>query len=198
MDLAGILVIICGQVIRAGVIGLIYIKRGGVNKKIYADNLVKEGIFAHCRNPLYVGNLLILFGFLIIHNNFMVYLLGGSFFLFSYYAIVKAEESFLKTKFGNEFVDYCRKVNRWVINFSGLGKTLGSMKFNWRRVIIKDYSTMLTWFLTLIILVTWQHVSIHGIDYSWPFISQMIFPVVLAVLLSIVVRILKKNGTLVS
>ena len=198
MNVAGILIIICGQVMRAGVIGLAYIKRGGVNKKIHAEKLVKEGIFSHCRNPLYVGNLLILSGFLIIHNNPWVYIYGGSFFIISYQAIVLAEESFLRSRFGDEFDEYCKNVNRWVISFSGLGKTLGSMKFNWRRVIIKDYTTMLTWFLTVILLLIREHIARYGINYSWSFISQMLFPVVLAVLLSVVVRTLKKNGTLVS
>ena len=198
MDISGILVIIFGQIVRAAVIGLAYIKRGGVNKKIHADKLVKNGLFAHCRNPLYVGNLMILFGFLIIHNNLWVYLFGGTFFLGSYYAIVKAEESFLYNKFGTEFNEYLANVNRWAINFSGITKTLESMEFNWRRVIIKDYSTMLTWVLTVILLLIREYITLNGIDYSVPFIFQMSLPITFALLLSLIVRILKKNGRLVS
>lgn len=196
MDIGGILIIFSGQVIRAFVIGLVYIKRGGVNKKIHADTLVKDGIFAHCRNPLYVGNLLILAGFLIIHNNKWVYILGCSFFLFSYYAIVKAEESFLQAKFGEEFNQYCKNVNRWLINFSGIGKTLGSMQFNWRRVIAKDYTTALTWFLTIMLLIILEHISFHGLDISQAFYYQVIPIVIFALILFAVVRILKKNGKL--
>jgi hypothetical protein len=39
---------------------LAYIKRGGRKKRIAADHLVVDGIFAHVRHPLYVGNFLLL------------------------------------------------------------------------------------------------------------------------------------------
>lgn len=198
MDIAGILVIISGQVIRASVIGLAYIKRGGVNKKIHADTLVKDGIFAHCRNPLYVGNLMILLGFLVIQNNIWVYILGCSFFLFSYFSIVKAEESFLQDKFGDEFNQYCKKVNRWLISFSGMSKTLGSMHFNWRRVIAKDYTTMLTWFLTVMTLLVLERIRFYGPELSRTFLVYIIPPILFALIMTVIVRILKKNGRLSS
>ena len=69
MDIAGVLIILSGLGLRAVVIGLAYIKRGGVNKMIHADTLVTNGLFAHCRNPLYAGNLLVVAGLLVIFNN---------------------------------------------------------------------------------------------------------------------------------
>jgi len=44
----GLLITISGQLIRGVTIGLAYIVRGGKDKKVYADNLVTEGIFNHC------------------------------------------------------------------------------------------------------------------------------------------------------
>jgi len=196
MDIFGMSVIFSGQIIRAAVIGLAYIKRGGVNKKIHAEKLVKNGIFTHCRNPLYVGNLTIITGFLIIHNNLWVYLIGGTFFLFSYQAIVKAEEAFLLNRFGEEFKEYCNHVNRWIINISGIDKTLGSMKFNWQRVVVKDYTTMLTWMLTVILLIIVEHINLHGFEFSRLFIVHMALPVTLILSAFLLIRIMKKNGTL--
>src|SRR4051812_16294908 len=57
----GLLVTISGQLIRGLTIGLAYIVRGGKDKQVYAEELVTEGMFNHCRNPLYVGNILMLF-----------------------------------------------------------------------------------------------------------------------------------------
>src|SRR5688572_9921162 len=65
----GISIAIFGQVVRAATIGLKYIKRGGLDKKVYAENLVTDGIFNHCRNPLYVGNILMLSGVGILSNS---------------------------------------------------------------------------------------------------------------------------------
>lgn len=196
LDIAGILVIITGQAVRAAVIGLAYIKRGGVNKKIFASSLVTEGIFAHCRNPLYVGNLMILTGFLIIHNNPWVYLLGGGFFLLSYIAIVAAEESFLGEKFGDEFNQYCNSVNRWLIDFCGIRKTLASMTFNWKRVISKDHTTFLTWFLTVLLIISYEYVTRHGLGNSQSFLVQQSIIGITGILLVLWVRILKKSGKL--
>ena len=56
----GIIVALSGQILRVLTIGLAYIKSGGKKKQVYAEKLVQNGIFAHCRNPLYLGNLLIL------------------------------------------------------------------------------------------------------------------------------------------
>jgi len=198
MDIAGVLVIISGQVIRAAVIGLAYIKRGGLNKKIHASSLVTNGIFAHCRNPLYTGNLLILMGLLIIHNNPWVYLIGGSYFLFTYYAIVKAEESYLQAQFGSEFSQYCQNVNRWLISLHGITRTLDSMEFNWKRVLAKDYTTMATWFITVIVLLIREHVAWYGFSYSKFYILQMFGVMVFAVLFVLIVRTMKKNGRLAS
>jgi len=65
----GLMVTFAGQLIRGGTIGLQYIIRGGVDKKVYADKLVTEGVFSHVRNPLYVGNVLMLLGVGILANS---------------------------------------------------------------------------------------------------------------------------------
>lgn len=196
LDLAGLLLIMTGQTLRAAVIGLAYIKRGGVNKKIYADNLVTQGIFSHCRNPLYSGNLMILAGFLVIHNNILVYLLGGSFFLLSYSAIVAAEESFLRGKFGEEFNQYCDNTNRWLFRMRGIRRTLNSMQFNWRRVIMKDYTTILTWLITVLVLLVEEHIVFHGLENSFEFMIEISIVIILALLIALWVRTIKKTGKL--
>src|SRR5437762_13769418 len=60
--ITGFSVTIIGQLIRVMTIGLVYIIRGGKDRRVYAEDLVVTGIFAYCRNPLYVGNILILVG----------------------------------------------------------------------------------------------------------------------------------------
>lgn len=77
LDAVGVVIVLAGLVLRGAVVGLAYIKRGGLQKKVYAAELVTDGMFAHSRNPLYVGNLLMLLGYFVIHNNPWIYLLGG-------------------------------------------------------------------------------------------------------------------------
>ena len=112
VDVFALAVILGGSALRILVVGLAYIKRGGMNKKVYADKLVTEGIFAHGRNPLYIGNLMVLLGILLMHGSPWVLALGGAFYLASYGAIVAAEERFLAAKFGDDYRDYCARVPR--------------------------------------------------------------------------------------
>ena len=152
--LAALVLAVLGEGLRAAVVGLAYIKRGGVDKKVYAERLVVEGLFAHCRNPLYVGNALLLAALLVLANNVWIFVIGAAFFVFAYAAIVAAEENYLRNKFGATYEDYCRRVNRWIPDFRGIGATLKSMQFNWRRVILKEYSSVYSWIVVALLLET--------------------------------------------
>lgn len=165
LDVLGIAIAASGQALRAAVIGLEYIKRGGVNKQPHADKLVTGGMFAHCRNPLYVGNLLILAGLFVIHNHPLVYLLGGLFYLSAYYAIVAAEEDYLRNKFGAEFDAYCREVPRWSIRWTGLAGTMASMEMNWKRMVQKDYGTAYFWMAGAALLLTVERLRAGSTGY---------------------------------
>jgi protein-S-isoprenylcysteine O-methyltransferase Ste14 len=145
LDLVGVLVALAGQVLRVAVIGYVYIARGGKNRQVYADGLVTEGFFAHSRNPLYLGNILVLLGLFIIHNDPWVYAIGIPFFLVGYAAIVAAEERYLRDKFGPGYDAYVAAVPRWIPRLSGLGDSLHGIQFNWRRVVLKEYGSTFAW-----------------------------------------------------
>jgi len=162
LDALGLAVAFAGQGLRAAVIGYAYIKRGGVNKRIHADQLVTQGLFAHARNPLYDGNLLILAGLFIIHNHPAVYILGSAYFVTAYVAIVAAEEKFLLSKFGDAYDEYCHRVPRWWPNLHGLRHTMSEMEFNWRRVVLKDYASTYTWMMTALIIFAYEGMAPTG------------------------------------
>ena len=145
----GLIIAFSGQVIRAATIGLRYIARGGKNKKVYADDLVTQGIFNHCRNPLYVGNIMMLTGVGLISNSLIFMIIVVPLFSFIYQCIVLAEENFLRSKFGAEYELYCKKANRWIPKLNGLSKTFGSMKFEWWRYVTNEYNTLFTLFISI-------------------------------------------------
>ena len=192
----GLGITIYGQAIRGATIGLAYIVRGGKDKKVYADELVTEGIFNHVRNPLYVGNILMLLGVGILSNSLIYVGILIPLFLFIYQAIVLAEENFLRNKFGQKFDDYCNRVNRWWISLSNIGQTFKSMRFNAKRWILKEYNTQFIWLagIAAILLVKYPHLT-QG-DTSFRNTLLIIAMVVLA-LGYILVRYLKKSGKMV-
>ncbi len=189
----GLTITIIGQAIRGLTIGLAYIVRGGRDKKVYADNLVTEGIFNHCRNPLYVGNILMLLGVGILSNSLVFLAVFMPLFLFIYQAIVLAEENFLREKFGEQFNAYCSRVNRWWINFADIGNTLGSMKFNARRWILKEYNTQFIWLTGIVLLLLKNYPNVISTNNDFRNIIVAIALVVL-VLAYLLIRYLKKSG----
>jgi hypothetical protein len=146
-----------GLLLRGSVIGFAYIKRGGLNKEVYADKLVTEGFFTTCRNPLYVGNMLIYVGVFLMHGNPYVVVIGTLSSLFVYQSIIAAEEHFLHNKFGESYEAYCRDVPRWGMKLGRLAKATEGMQFNFKRVLMKDYSTIANALVTLTFLDALRH-----------------------------------------
>jgi protein-S-isoprenylcysteine O-methyltransferase Ste14 len=135
---------ISGQLIRFITIGLKYIIRGGKDRKVYAKDLVTTGIFSHCRNPLYVGNILVSVGMGVASNSVLFFYTITPVIIFVYIAIVAAEENFLRNKFGEAYDRYTQDVNRWLPNLKGIGKTFSEHRFAWKRVILKEYNSTYT------------------------------------------------------
>jgi len=189
----GLIITIAGQAIRGATIGLAYIIRGGRGGKVYAEELVTTGIFAHCRNPLYVGNILMLLGVGILANSLIYLLVVMPVFLFIYHSIVLAEENFLRQKFGQAFDDYTKKVNRWFPSLNGLVQTFHGMKFNVRRWILKEYNTQFVWLsgITLILLFAYPQIT-HNDNVLRNILLFSIIPLLGIQYLAI--RYLKKSG----
>lgn len=154
--LAGLLIAATGQLVRVATIGLRYIIRGGRNRRIYAEDLVTEGLYAHSRNPMYVGNLLIMTGVAVASNCLTTVAVAVPLFLLVYFAITAAEEDFLRRRFGAAFDDYCRAVPRFLPRLAGIKATLRSMSFRWRRVIVKEYGTPFGWLSIVYLLALWH------------------------------------------
>lgn len=188
----GLLVTFAGEIIRGITIGLAYIIRGGRDKKVYAEELVTEGIFRHCRNPLYVGNILMLLGVGILANSLFYVGIVMPLFLFIYQAIVLAEENFLRNKFGAQFDAYCKRVNRWLISFNGIGETMSGMRFNYKRWLLKEYNTLLVWLVGIVAILIFRYPQI----VPEPDNRIVIFTAIVLVLgaLYAYVRHLKKSG----
>lgn len=164
LDALGILVCALGQALRITVIGYRYIVRGGKNRKVHAEDLVTEGIFALARNPLYVGNIMVLFGLFIIWNAPLLYLIGVPFTLIGYKAIVTAEEAFLRGKFGPDYDEYCRTTNRWIPDFTRAPTALAGIPFNWRRVLVREYGSWTAWICTAGVMIIAE--SLYASTYA--------------------------------
>ncbi len=196
LDLAGLGVVLAGQALRAAVIGFAYIKRGGRNKRVYAASLVTTGLFGVCRNPLYLGNALIVAGLLIVQGNPAACLLGLLFFGFAYRSIVASEESFLVAKFGATYLDYCRRVPRWWPDLGRFAEATRGMRFDWRRVVANDYGTVFSWVTGLALLFAYEGVYNLGVAGATPRLLSAATLILTLGALALAIRHLKKSGRL--
>jgi protein-S-isoprenylcysteine O-methyltransferase Ste14 len=78
-----------------------------------ATSLVQGGIFGKTRNPMYVGLSLVLTGWVIWLES-----LGNIAVLLVFVLVltelqIKPEEAAMRTLFGDEYDDYCKRVRRW-------------------------------------------------------------------------------------
>ncbi|MBI3706326.1 MAG: isoprenylcysteine carboxylmethyltransferase family protein [Proteobacteria bacterium] len=198
LPLAGVALAAIGQAFRATVIGFAYVKRGGLNKRVYASNLVTTGLFGVSRNPLYLGNFLILVGLFLVHGNPFAALLGIALFLVAYRSIVATEEAYLTTRFAAEYQQYCRAVPRWLPDLRRLRPAIEGMSFDWRRVVIKDYGTACTWVMGVLLLLAYAAVYRGGWAAAQPQLARLAVALVAVLAASGLIRYAKKAGWLVA
>lgn len=189
----GLVITITGQAIRGATIGLAYIIRGGKEGKVYAEELVTRGIFSHCRNPLYVGNILMLLGVGVLSNSLLYVAVIMPLFMVIYQAIVLAEENFLRSKFGDSFNQYCSRVNRWIPSLKGISSTFNSMHFKWKRWILKEYNTQYVWLTGIVLILLFKFPQLTDFNEQKRNLLLAIF-LPLLLLIYLLVRYLKKSG----
>lgn len=193
-EVLALLLVALGLLVRAIVIGYAYIKRGGLNKQVYAETLVVEGMFSLCRNPLYLGNMLIYSGVFVMHGAPIVMALGIGSFWCIYIAIIATEEAYLRNKFGAAYGDYCKTTPRWIPVISRFTSATKGMNFTLRRVIAKDYSTFATAAIALSVTKIYEIIARGDIDLARYNIVALIGVIIGVLLLTLVINRAKKRG----
>lgn len=79
-----------------------------------SDYLITTGPFALIRNPLYLANLVVIFGSIFYAKVVILGLPMIGFFLIQYYCITKYEEKTLLAKFGDDYQRYMERVPAWI------------------------------------------------------------------------------------
>jgi protein-S-isoprenylcysteine O-methyltransferase Ste14 len=123
--------------------------------------LIVSGPFAHLRNPLYLGNILMYTGLGIMSFALFPWLQIAGFIFFSiqYFMIVQEEEKYLQQTFGKEYQDYKNNVPRFIPRISkyksgnieqpvyDLKKGLKSERRSLQAFSIVSLTIILLWFL---------------------------------------------------
>ncbi len=111
----GVILVVTGELLRLN--GVRY--AGGETRtlKVGASVLCSSGPFAYLRNPLYLGNVIIYAGMVLIAGGEFVWILLPAtltFFFLEYGLIISLEEETLRKKFNEEYGEYLSMVPRLI------------------------------------------------------------------------------------
>ncbi len=79
-----------------------------------ARRLVTDGVYRYTRNPMYLGEVMILLGAWVLMGAVSPVVAVGAYAVIADRWFIRAEETMLLAKFGQEYRDYCRKTHRWI------------------------------------------------------------------------------------
>lgn len=80
----------------------------------HAKHLVTSGIYRHSRNPIYLGDAVILLGMVVWFGNWLGLVVVALFALFLDRVQIRAEEQALGRLFGEGYRNYVSRTRRWI------------------------------------------------------------------------------------
>jgi protein-S-isoprenylcysteine O-methyltransferase Ste14 len=87
---------------------------GGIEWELNKNYLLKRGIYAFSRHPMYLFELVLLFGWVVFCGSVALLIAFVIWFLFLNYYAVPREERILEAHFGEAYREYKEKVPRWL------------------------------------------------------------------------------------
>jgi protein-S-isoprenylcysteine O-methyltransferase Ste14 len=130
-----------GFIVRCLVAG--YVPRGTSGRNTQsqvAEALNMTGIYSVVRNPLYLGNYLIILGLLLFIQVWWFVLLGTAIFWIFYERIIFTEEEFLRQKFGAAYLEWSSRTPVFIPKFRNWKKPV--LPFSWKTVLRREHSTL--------------------------------------------------------
>lgn len=149
----GFLLLIIGESIRIWAIRY----AGGRTRttKVGAPSLCTAGPFAYVRNPLYIGNIIIYSGVVLIAGGSIVcYMLCITliFFIIQYSLIVSLEQETLNKMFGKDYLIYCKNVPALLPRLTAWKGSKLQAPLSFKRVFKPEKSTIFNILLILILI----------------------------------------------
>jgi protein-S-isoprenylcysteine O-methyltransferase Ste14 len=141
----GVLTVAAGEAVRLWAVHHI-----GAISRTRSDRLgplIDSGPFAHVRNPLYLGNILLWLGFALSAHLLWLAPIVVMLLAFEYHAIVRWEETLLADRLGDSYRRYMERVPRWIPK-PAAGSSLrveaaARVVFSWRDTFYSERGTLI-------------------------------------------------------
>lgn len=110
----GILIIIFGIILNLWTDSLFKKEQTTVKPHEIPIFFISSGPFEISRHPMYLGMALILFGTTIFLGSLITFIFPIIFIMIIEKAFIPIEEKNLEKKFGNKYIDYKKRVRKWI------------------------------------------------------------------------------------
>lgn len=105
--------------------------------------LTRTGPYAYTRNPLYLGSMMIAFGFALASGNWIIFVVLAAGFLAIYLPTIRSEEQYLRAHFAG-FDDYARQVPRLLPRLTPARNDLAPGRFSRERYLHhREYNALI-------------------------------------------------------
>lgn len=78
------------------------------------NELITDGVYSIVRNPVYSGALIMCAGAVCITNKLFLFVVVVACWIYMTIFLINTEEKWLRDLYGQEYIDYCKKVNRCI------------------------------------------------------------------------------------
>ena len=185
-------VALAGLLVRVKTIGHVPKGTSGRNSKSQkASVLNTTGMYSAVRNPLYLGNCLVLLGITLMTQSWELVLINSLLFALAYLPIILREEEFLMEQFGRAYQEYAAsvpclipKLNLW---------RAPDLPFNLRTVLRREHDTWISTVAAFVFLEYLREYVISqelAIDWPWTLLGAS------GVVIWLILKMLKKHTTL--
>jgi protein-S-isoprenylcysteine O-methyltransferase Ste14 len=158
-----------------------------------AQTLNTTGMYSIVRNPLYLGNFIMILGVLLCIKVWWLIALGILGFFIYMERIILAEEKFLSDTHGEDYIQWRAKTPLIWPAFSQWKKP--ELPFSWKTVLKREYPGMMAMAATFFLMEFLTDVIFEGEELGEWLIDDLIWPLffVLSITSGLILRFLKKH-----
>jgi uncharacterized membrane protein len=160
---------------------------GRNTKEQIAETLNTSGIYSIVRHPLYLGNFFMWFGLAMLTGNVWFILVFCLVYWLYYERIMFAEEQFLRRKFGEQYLNWAKKVPAFIPKYSKFFKS--DLTFSWKKVLKQEKNGLAAIFLLFCVF----DIAGELIEKDTHFNYFLIAGTILTLLMYVVLKYIKKR-----
>lgn len=113
-NLVGIAFVALGILLVARSIAIFVKRKTDIRPGGSPTTLITDGPYRYTRNPIYTGNMLILFGVCLLIGTLLPFVVIPAYFVVVSTLVIPFEEQKLTATFGGAYTEYQAKVGRWM------------------------------------------------------------------------------------